>query len=282
MLVMQNIGIKLLSDPRHFQILSLGALLSLQIFWADFGPTLSVFLICALCCCAVQTLGQRFLNISWHALKSPLITAFSLSILLKASSLWLYPLAAIIAIGSKFVIRSQGKHIFNPANIAIVALLVLFPNEIWISPGQWGSDIWLGFLLSSLALLVLYRIPSADMGPMFFAIWAALLFGRAFWLGDPLSIPMHQLQNGAVLIFAFFMISDPKTIPDTFKGRFTFAVIVALIAYVLTFEFQNREALFYALALGCLIRPVIDRLSTSKAFEWSQLYVNTEPKGEKS
>ena len=45
----------------------------------------------------------------------------------------------------------------------------------------------------------------------------ALVFGRSLWLGEPMSIPLHRLQNGALLLFTFFMISDPRTTP--IRGR---------------------------------------------------------------
>ena len=48
----------------------------------------------------------------------------------------------------------------------------------------------------------------------FSALTRRLLLARAFWLGDPLAIPLHQMQSGSLLIFAFFMISDPRTTPD--------------------------------------------------------------------
>jgi enediyne biosynthesis protein E5 len=67
--------------------------------------------------------------------RSALITGLSLSLLLRADAAWLHLVAAVIAIGSKFVFRLEGKHIFIPAGFAIVVLL-LTANEVWISPGQ--------------------------------------------------------------------------------------------------------------------------------------------------
>ena len=46
--------------------------------------------------------------------------------------------AAAIAISSKFLIRYRGKHVFNPANVAIV-LMMLASEHVWVSSGQWGS-----------------------------------------------------------------------------------------------------------------------------------------------
>ncbi len=155
-------------------------------------------------------------------LRSPLITGLSLSLLLRANDPFLPAIAGFIAIASKFVLRIDGRHIFNPAGFAIVVLL-LTSNGVWISPGQWGTGIWLAALIAFFAILVLQASQRSDMALFFLGSHAALLVARAHWLGDPLAIPLHQLQSGSLLIFTFFMISDPKTTPDSRFGRLLFA-----------------------------------------------------------
>src|SRR5207237_4702082 len=133
-------------------------------------------------------------------------------------------------------------------------------NGVWISPGQWGSAVWFAALLCFFAILVLSAARRADVAIFFLASHAALLLARAYWLGDPLAIPIHQLQSGSLLIFAFFMISDPRTTPNSRPGRFIFALSVALAAHYLTFIVQMRPALYIALiALSPLIL-LIDKI----------------------
>lgn len=258
---------KMARDPRHFQILILSSLIVLQSAGSDFGPEVPVILLSLGGCLFCQTLFSKIFRVRFD-FRSPLISGMSLSILLKASSLWFFALGALIVVGSKFLIRFRGKHLFNPTNLAIVVLTLLFPSVVWISPGQWGQGVWLAFFLCCAALLVLYQIPRRDMGPMFFLMWMGALFGRALWLGDPLSIPLHQMQNGALLIFCFFMISDPKTIPNRFAGRVVFGLLVALIAYVIQFGFYRTDGLMIALAAGCLFTPLIDFLLPGTAYQW--------------
>ena len=57
----------------------------------------------------------------------------------------------------------------------------------------------------------------------FIAFYCALMFGRSIYLGEPMAIPLHRLESGALLLFTFFMISDPKTTPDSRAGRVLFA-----------------------------------------------------------
>ena len=279
------------ADARHFQIFTLGSLLCFLVMWSDFAPSIEIIALTITTALWVQYGFTNLINnrASLRAersnpearlprndttprmafdYRSPLITSLSLCLLFRAAEIWFFPLAALIAIGSKFLIRYDGKHLFNPANIGIVALLILFPHHAWISPGQWGSDALLVFALLCLSFLVLFRVNKRDVVLFFIGSYAALTFILALWLGDPLEILFHQLQNGALLIFTFFMISDPKTTPDHKWGRFLFALSIAVIGFIMLFQFQVREGLFYALALVCMVTPFIDKALPARKFEW--------------
>src|SRR5262249_26018708 len=145
--------------------------------------------------------------------KSALISSLSLCLMLRTDSLLVAALAAFIAVSSKFLIRVNGKHVFNPTNLALVVLM-LTTDQAWVSPGQWGTPAALVFSLASPGLIVAHRATRSDVTLTFMATYAALLVGRSLWLGEPLSIPLHRLESGAFLLFSFFMISDPKTTPD--------------------------------------------------------------------
>src|SRR5260370_38303883 len=97
---------------------------------------------------------------------------------------------------------------------------MLAPSHVWISPGQWGSNVWFAAFLSFLAILVLGAARRSDIALFFFGTHAALLLARALWLGDPLAIPLHQAHSGSPLIFTFFMLSRPNTRPHSRHGPF--------------------------------------------------------------
>ena len=95
-----------------------------------------------------------------------------------------------------------------------------------------------------------------------------MIFGRAAWLGDPWAIPLHQLQNGAFLIFAFFMISDPKTTPDSRLGRVLFAAIVAAVAGWVQFGLFRPNGLIWSLFFCVPLVPILDRLFAGERYRW--------------
>jgi len=257
------------ADARHFQIAALASLLAFNFGWLDFGarPLNSALAIAS--ALATQALCSRIAGLPAIDLRSPLITGLSLSLLLRADAPWLHALAAAIAIGSKFVLRIDGKHVWNPAGFAIVALLLIVPDHVWISPGAWGTDVWFAALVSFAAFMVLNAARRGDIALFFLVSHAALLFARAVWLGDPPAIPLHQLQSGSLLIFAFFMISDPRTTPDSRLGRLVFALAVALLAHRLAFFWQMRPALYVALIAVSPLTILFDRIFPAARFAWT-------------
>jgi len=256
------------SDARHFQIVALSSLLAINFIWIDFGakPLYSALAIAG--SLLTQIVCSRYFGLPQIDLRSPLITGLSLSLLLRANDPWLPAIGGFVAIASKFALRFDGRHIFNPAGFAIVVLL-LASNGVWISPGQWGTSTWLASLLAFLAILVLQASQRSDVAMFFLGSHAALLFARAYWLGDPLAIPLHQIQSGSLLIFVFFMISDPQTTPNSRLARMFFALAVAVTAHYLAFFMQIRPALYMALIALSPATPLLNRLIPAKKFEWT-------------
>ena len=117
---------------------------------------------------------------------------------------------------------------------------------------------------------MLTRARRAETTIAFLLIYASMLFGRAVWLDDPLAIPMHQLQNGALLIFAFFMISDPKTTPNSAAGRVLFAAIVAAIAFTIQFIYYEPNGPILALIISAPAVPLIDTLMRGQLYRWQR------------
>jgi hypothetical protein len=258
-----------LADPRYYQIVVLSLLLTYGITILDFGIRWQNALVIVPTALAIQYLGTHIAGLPRFDPLSPLITSLSLTLLLRTDVVLIAALAATLAIGSKFLLRFHGKHVFNPANFALVSLMLL-SDHAWVSSGQWGSAAIGAFVLACLGFLVLTRARRAETTIAFIVIYAAMLFGRAIWLDDPFSIPMHQVQNGALLIFAFFMISDPKTTPNTATGRVLYAALVASVAYTIQFIYYQPNGPILALIMCAPTVPLIDALLHGRIYRWEQ------------
>jgi Na+-transporting NADH:ubiquinone oxidoreductase subunit NqrB len=263
---------KLLSrfrDPRFYQVAVLASLLAVGIGLLDFGIRWQNAVAIMVTAQLTQYAGTRLAGLPRFDPLSALITSLSLTLLLRTEFTSLAATAAVVAIGSKFLIRYRDKHVFNPANVALVSLMLL-SDRAWISSGQWGSAAIGAFGLACLGFLVLTRAKRAETTVAFLCAYGALLFGRAIWLGDPLAIPVHHLQNGALLIFAFFMISDPKTTPNAPIGRALFALFVATVAFTIQFIFYQPNGPILALILCAPLVPVIDAVLHGSHYRWDR------------
>jgi len=270
-------------DPRHHQIAALAALLGAGLAWFDFDLAPSHVAVTLTSALAGQWLATRM---GWPSTRtastspprfewrSALISGLSLCLLLRARQPAWMAIAALLAVGSKFALRvpragGRGtKHVLNPTNGAIVMLLAV-GAPVWVSPGQWGHHLPLVFALAGFGSLVVRRSARSDVTFGFLAAWAAVLSARAAWVGQPWAVPLHQLENGALALFAFHMISDPKTTPDSRAGRLAFAALVALGGAAVQFGLHRTNGLLWSLALGSLFVPLLDRVLPGRAFEWS-------------
>jgi Na+-transporting NADH:ubiquinone oxidoreductase subunit NqrB len=256
----------ILTDARHAQIAVLFTLIALGITVYDFNiPVWHVAGVLG-AALATQAVCARLVCVSFDW-RSPLITAASLTLLLRTDQVAWSVLAGVIAIGSKFMFRLQGKHLFNPANFAIV-LLALSASGVWISPGQWGAAGWFAVTLAALGLMVTGKAKRWDVSLMYLASFAAILIGRALWYGEPMAIPLHQLQSGALLIFAFFMISDPMTTPNARPARLIHAALTAAVGAFIVFDFYRADGVILALILTAPLVPILDRFFPAERAQW--------------
>ena len=261
-----------LGDPRYYQIAVLTGLLAYGVTALEFDVrpgqiplTLGVALLTQLAC-------SRLWGLPAFDARSALISALSLCLLLRADTLWVVAAAASVSIASKFVIQIGRKHVFNPTNGALALMMLLTPAA-WLSPGQWGNVAFFAFLMACLGGLVAYRALRSDVALGFIVVYALLLFGRSWYVGEPMVIPLRRLESGGLLLFTFFMISDPRTTPDHPVARVLFGALVAFVAWYIQFRLFRTNGVIWSLALLSPLVPVLDRLLPGRRFSWADAAV---------
>lgn len=255
-------------DARWFQIVALTLLLLYGVIYLHFDISWDRIMGVLAVVVVSQYICTRAFQLPVFDPKSALISGLSLCLLFRSNFMLLAVIAGILAVASKFIVRWRGKHLFNPTNFAIVILFWIAPDHVWVSPGQWGAFAFFAFLMVCLGGLVVCRAARADIAIAFLGAYLALLFGRSFWLHDPVSIPWHRVQNGALLLFAFFMISDPKTTPDSRSGRILFGFLVAFGAWYVQFRLFRTNGLLWSLAACSLVVPILDVLLPGRRYQW--------------
>jgi Na+-translocating ferredoxin:NAD+ oxidoreductase RnfD subunit len=190
---------------------------------------------------------------------------------------WVYVGTAAVALLSKYVIKVKGEHIFNPSNIGLVLCFLILgrrfaePLDFW-----WGPmNLWLVLALAVIltgGFLILSRLKLLWLALTFWATFATglailALAGHtmyARWHLGPIE-GLHfwwvLVTSPEVLVFLFFMITDPKTAPKSQSGRLYYAASLGLLGALLIApwqtEYASKVALLCSLAVVCLAMPVI-------------------------
>ena len=258
----------------------------------DFDLSIAQILI-AIGTCAVLELGIVFWQqriIMWPA--SALLTGNGVAFVLRVpgtehgdwwslNGWWIFAGTAAVALLSKYVLRLRGEHIFNPSNIGLVlCFLILGPGRAEPLNFWWGPmDVWMAVALAIIVLgglAILTRLKLLIVAGTFWLAFSAAtgilaLSGHAMtarWhLGEITGLTFWRvlITSPEILVFLFFMITDPKTSPKTRQARIVYSLSIALLATLLLAatrtEYWSKVAVLGALALVCLARALYRRFA---------------------
>lgn len=199
----------------------------------------------------------KLLRGGWPHPASAYISGISVGILIRTPFYWPFALASLLSITSKYVLRWRGRHLFNPSNFGICAMLFLAPHAVAPLSIQWGNNLWPMLVIWILGSIIIWRIRRFHICAVYVASFLVFAFARTWFTGDsflaevaPITGPMYQL-------FVFFMITDPKTTVSTRGGRMMVAFLVAFVEMLLRLG-EVVHAPFYALFIVGPIALVYD------------------------
>jgi Na+-translocating ferredoxin:NAD+ oxidoreductase RnfD subunit len=241
-----------------------------------------------LTCAAIEVLVTFWLKrvILWPA--SALLTGNGIAFIMRIPGtrhgdwwsfhgVWVYVAVGTVAMASKYVVHFRGKHIFNPANVALVLGYLILgsgraePLQFWWGPLSPALVIVLLVIVGG-ALLVLSRVGLLGVAALFWVTFASALgilalSGHAFsanWHLGPVADGYFWkvlITSPEVFIFLAFMITDPRTAPETRRGRRIYAIAIgflgALLIAPMQTEFWAKVALLGALTIVCAARPFL-------------------------
>jgi hypothetical protein len=291
-----------LGDPRLHLATVIVAIHVLGQLGLGFEVSVPQILAAILTCASIEVVWtlRRTGTLVWPA--SAMLTGSGVALILRvvgttSDDTWswrgwhLFALVAGLSLLTKYVIRWRGSHVFNPSNVGLVAAFLVLgsvrvePLDFW-----WGPlDGWMvaayAIILAG-GLLITGRM---HLSPMSAAFWIALAGGigvvaasghsmTASWSFSPVCGAHFWwviVTSPEILIFLFFMITDPKTVPAGRVGRVLFAVCVALASTLLiapqSTEFGAKVGLLAGLVVLCAARPLLDRFLPSPGSEADRL-----------
>lgn len=256
-------------------------------FWVTVPQILSAILTAAVI--EVTVTFRRTRSVVWPA--SAMLTGSGVALILRvpgtppddpwSTHAW-YVFAGVAAFSllTKYVIRYRGSHLFNPSNVGLVVTFIVLgstrvePLDFWWAPlNSWMIMAYTVILMGG--LLITRRLRLLAVAATF---WITLAIGlgllaaaghcmTARWAFMPVCGFDYWrviMFSPELLVFLFFMITDPKTVPSGRVGRVLFGFLVAVVCTLMmapqTDEFGTKVALLAGLVVMCAARPILDRL----------------------
>jgi len=248
-------------------------------------------ILAAIITCAVIEVAVTFRQARafvWPA--SAMLTGSGVALILRAvgtepgdhwtfDAWYVFAAVAGLSLVSKYVIKYGSTHVFNPSNIGLVVAFIVLgssrvePLDFWWGPLDAAMALAYAVIIIG-GLLITRRLELLGLATSF---WVALAVGVgvlaasghcmvANWAFAPVcgtDFWRVIVTSPEVLIFLFFMITDPRTVPAGPTARVVFGLAVAAASVLLmapqTDEFGTKVGLLAGLVIVCAARPLLAR-----------------------
>lgn len=232
-----------------------------QVTFAFLESWSRTFLAIAIAILTEVVVGRLFWG-RWPHLASAYISGISIGMLIRSPEFWPYALCAALSITSKYVLRLDGRHLWNPSNFGIVAMLVLASHVVASLSVQWGNTLLPMVVVWAFGSVIIHRLGRFHITLTYVAAFIAFSLVRAAVTGHPWVAEVAPLTGPMYQLFIFFMVTDPKT---TVRGTRGQCLVVFLVAAVeaglrlLEFVHAPYYALFTVGPIANLVEILRDR-----------------------
>ena len=185
-------------------------------------------------CMALDAVFHRVIRGRWIMPWSAAISGLSLTLLLNYSHTeFLLALPVFLTVGSKYLFTWQGRHHFNPSLFGVVGSLWLGGDIITTAPSyQWGGWYSTAFLIAAAVCMFLWRIDRMVLVGSFLGFYLLQILLRAWiirWHLPPEALVLGTLSSAPFALFAFYMITDPRTSPPGKRAQFYVGLAIMLV-----------------------------------------------------
>jgi enediyne biosynthesis protein E5 len=178
---------------------------------------------------ATELVLTRLFTGAWPHLASSYISGISVGMLIRSPAFWPYALCSAISITSKYVLRIDGRHIWNPSNFGIVAMLVLAADTVASLSVQWGNTLLPMLVVWAFGSVIIHSLGRLHITATYVASFVGFAFVRAVVTGHPFLSEVAPITGPMYQLYIFFMITDPKTTVRPVWGQCAVAFTVAAV-----------------------------------------------------
>ena len=190
-------------------------------------------------------LGRLYFQ-KWPHLASAYVSGISVGMLVRSPEFWPYALCSAISITSKYVLRVDNRHIWNPSNFGIVAMLVLAADTVAGLSVQWGNNLLPMVVVWIFGAAIIHAVGRFHITLTYVLSFLLFSWVRAAWTGHPWLSEVAPITGPMYQLFIFFMITDPRTTVRPIWGQVLVAFLIAALEAVMRI-YEFVYAPFYAL-----------------------------------
>jgi enediyne biosynthesis protein E5 len=250
-------------DPRYFVLLFLFSFTFAGIVYLGFFQSWKSIVTAVTVSVGTEIILTRLVFKVWRFPISAVITGMGVGLLISSPYLWIYALTSFLSITIKIFVRFKKGHVFNPNNVAVVLVLFFLAEYAVSTPKQWTNGFEVMIIILLLGIFATYMADRLDVVLSFLGSFTLFGLIRHFWFGAPLFAAVGPLMGASLQLFAFFMITDPKSTPSTRRERIIFAILVGFLdAIFRIYRIPNPQ--FYALFIISLVTIIPFRIWISK------------------
>lgn len=189
----------------------------------------------------------------WEYPSGAVLTAMIVAMVMRAQEPMIVPVVtSVVAVLSKYVLRTRQANVFNPAALALVLMSYLLPHgQSWWGALPEVSPLWLRAVLLGGGLYLTSRVNKLPLVLSFLGAYFSLFAATAF-LGEARQVAeiFRSPDIDAVLFFTLIILTDPPTSPSRYQGQWVFGIIAATASYAVFMAFGSVYFLLAGVLAG--------------------------------
>lgn len=134
---------------------------------------------------------------------------------------------SLLAMGSKYLLTVDKRHLFNPAAVAVLMISLLSSDNSatwWVGTPILVLPVLLG------GILLVRKVQRGQMVTVFILTYILITGITGIIHGNSIfSLWQRGFLSSAILFYAFVMLTEPLTSPSTKKNRSIYSVLIAFL-----------------------------------------------------